>query len=229
MKTKIFAAICAVLFIAIAVQRCIAQSVLTNGNFETGDFYGWTFFTNANGNIQQPSVVNFDITDTGTLTPAARFQVGSAIASPALEGGGGIYQTFNLPTEANLTFTMNAAIYSEYYNGSGGIISALLDQQTVAEWDVGTLGFGGVTVYTNLTEIITGVSPGEHQIEIDIERFGGAGNQTPYQYISDISLTPSAAPEPNLLPITLILAFALIRLRRRKPSQTSPNTALEPL
>src|SRR5436190_13758572 len=148
MKTILLAAAVFGFVITIAGQRCNAQSILTNGNFGAGDFSGWTIFTTTNGNIQTPSIVNFDLTGTGHLMPTARFQVGSSIASPFLKGGGGIYQYFELQSVTNLTFTMDAAIYSQYYNGSGGNISVLIDQQTIAEWDVGTLGFGGITVYT---------------------------------------------------------------------------------
>ena len=70
----------------------VNATLLTNGDFETGNLNGWTTFTTTNGTIGTPSVTSFDVTGAGASL-AAGFNVGN-VQNPG-NNGGGIFQTFN--------------------------------------------------------------------------------------------------------------------------------------
>jgi len=53
----------------------VVVDLVSNGNFETGDFTDWTQFTTPNG-ILNPAVVLFDTNGDSTATNSAQFRVG---------------------------------------------------------------------------------------------------------------------------------------------------------
>lgn len=80
----------------VATTMTIGQvdAALINGDFETGDFTGWTVFSEFPGEIGTPAVVSFDTTGDAVPSLAARFQVGTS--DSGVFGGGGILQNVAL-------------------------------------------------------------------------------------------------------------------------------------
>jgi hypothetical protein len=63
--------ICASIAAGFAVAPTANAAIVTNGNFATGDFTGWTLFTTSNGSLGPsgsglPAVTSFNVTGSGT-------------------------------------------------------------------------------------------------------------------------------------------------------------------
>ncbi len=197
-RTKSAYSILVLLFAALS-----ASAQLINGNFATGDLTGWTTFNDTNGTTGPVSVVPFDITGTGTIANCAQFEVGSTIVPGygSLGYGGGISQSVNLAA-GQLTVFLNIAAYNSLSskNLDGATFELVLDGKPVV-----TNIFGNINGYqTNFSAInySTTVSAGAHLIAIDMRRAYAsnsdpqAGGVSPYQYLSNITLTGSSVPPP---------------------------------
>ena len=104
-------------------------NLITNGDFQTGNFTGWTFFTTTNGTIGTPAVVSFDVTG-GGASLAAQFNAGE-VAFTGLQEGGGIEQTFLSGAGATTISADIASNLDSLNNGDFGTFSLLLDGITV--------------------------------------------------------------------------------------------------
>ena len=123
-------------------------SLLTNGNFETGNFSGWTV-----ANVRDPgttsqtgTVGNFFIDTPGTTTPAvgvnnttfstaANASGGSfyAVSSSDSAGESALIHNFTVPNVANLQITVTFQMFVNDQSGFGGIVdSSGLDYTTGA-------------------------------------------------------------------------------------------------
>ena len=115
-------------------------AIVTNGDFGTGDFTGWTLFTTANGSLGVsgsglPAVTLFNVAGSGPQN-AATFQVGEVVFS-GIQEGGGITQTVTLPG-GSIGFAANiAALGGGADNVEGGVFSVLLDGVTEDTVDIG--------------------------------------------------------------------------------------------
>lgn len=61
-----------VLFLTLGIR---AEAQLVNGNFETGDFTGWTLYNEEHGTLGVTNIVVFDTAGTGTSSQCAQFEV----------------------------------------------------------------------------------------------------------------------------------------------------------
>jgi hypothetical protein len=90
---------CAGIAFGFALVPAANAAIVTNGDFATGDFTGWTLFTTANGSLGEseglPAVTSFNVTGAGAQN-AATFQVGEVVPGSGQQGGG-ITQTVTLP------------------------------------------------------------------------------------------------------------------------------------
>ena len=75
----------------LAVLRT-AYGQLINGDFNTGDFTGWTLFNTPNGHSVRIQVGWFDMAGTGVESRCANFNVGQILYDNVTPEGAGIYQ-----------------------------------------------------------------------------------------------------------------------------------------
>src|SRR4029077_16728949 len=168
-------------------------AIVTNGDFATGNFTGWTLFTTANGSLGPsgsglPAVTSFNVTGSGSQN-AATFDVGEVVQM-FMQGGGGITQTVPLPADS-MSFSANIAALGVLANVEGGVFSVLLDGLTEDAVDIGMIGTGAVI--RNTLSFTTTESAGPHTLEILITRPFVNTAITPEQFITNIAITGAAA------------------------------------
>ena len=228
-KLSVFgAAAVAALAMMLAATGAQATQLVSNGDFATGDFTGWTLFTTTNGTTgfyPDPQVTAFDVTGNGASS-AAEFQVGQANLS-TLQEGGGIRQTLNA-TAGLLTFSADFASYlSQDLNLSGGVFSVLLDGVVRASFDTGSISAVGsfrpphtpVPAFERGTlAFSTNVTAGSHILALQVTRpFPVGGSGAPLQYFDNVSATQvGVVPEPATWGLMILgFGFAGGGLRRR--------------
>ena len=192
-----------------------AGAVLVNGDFETGDFTGWTLYT-TNGAVGTPAVTLFDTSHSGTPSHSARFQAGDT-AGDWSQGGGGLFQNIFVPLQGSLTLALDAASYSsEGPNGEGGLVTLFFDHTAVASLDFGAIG-ANETKYGHLAATIPTVATGTYELRIQVTRAALTTWYTPYQYIDNVTIGGTAIPEPATWSLLVLGAVALLggcRMRR---------------
>ena len=216
---------CSIFVLLLAVPGT-TQAQLINGNFETGDFTGWTEFNTVGGSTPYGQeaggtsayqVVSFDTAGTGTPSDSAEFEVGEVsgvVGGGGLGQGAGIYQYVPL-NAGQLNISLDIAATSPGNNADAGTFELLLDGVVVASNPLGGIGFNQ-TIRSTLgySGVITA---GPHQIAIDMRRgYGTEGGDTPYEYLDNIVLSGTAVPEPCTISLLGFGAAAMMLLRCRK-------------
>src|SRR5262249_46085966 len=170
--------------------------IVTNGNFATGDFTGWTQFTTSNGILGPsgsglPAVTSFDVPGSGAQN-AAHFKVGQASPFSGQQGGG-ITQTVTLPG-GSVSFSADIAAMGNSLagNAEGGVFNVLLDGVTEDTVDIGHIDAGAVIRDTlSFTQTETA---GAHTLEMLITRPFIVTPAAPEQFITNIAM--AAVPGP---------------------------------
>jgi hypothetical protein len=175
---------------------CPAQ--LVNGDFATGDFTGWTIFTDPGGDTGATAVVPFDITGTGLAANSAQFQVGATnLAGTGVGLGGGISQDVTL-LAGYYQIQADIAAYNPDtgLNYDAGNFELTVDGNLVA---TNFLGFINAkqTLRSNLDATVM-LSAGTHEIAIAMRRpwLSGDPPGTPDQYLDYITLSGLLVSEP---------------------------------
>ena len=161
-------------------------NLVTNGGFETGDLTGWT----NNGNFVSTAFDGF--------TPVGSF---------ALYGGCvGVLCT----TSQTLATTAGASYVFSFLYGSDGLVP----NQFIALWD-------GAAVFSTLNDT-TNTRPGYLAETFNVVASGASTtisfqirNDPAYQSLDNVSVTPSAVPEPASLALVGV-ALAGLGLASRK-------------
>jgi len=185
-------------------------AIVTNGDFATGNFAGWTLFNTSNGSLDPsgsglPAVTSFNVTGAGAQN-AATFQVGEVVFDSTQQGGG-ITQTVTLPGGL-INFSAGIAALGgiNFANAEGGVFSALLDGVTEDTLAIGQIGPNAVI--RDMLSFTTTESAGTHALEILITRPFINSTGTPEQFITNIGISSAAAvPEPASL---VLLAASLL-------------------
>lgn len=188
----------------------LAQAMLINGDFETGDLSGWTTFTTANGTLGNGGAVTLFDTTGGGASLAATFNVGQVSFVDGVPAGGGIFQSVALAA-GNYTLSADiAAFNAPSTNASGGIFDLLFDNVVVDTLDFGIINGTERGLLASLVNVTAGV----HEVRLRMQRPFLRDTNTPYQYLDNIVLRGDTPTVPA--PATLALvALGLLCLRRR--------------
>ena len=169
---------CASIAASSALAPAANAAIVTNGDFATGNFTGWTLFTTVNGSFGVsglPAVTSFNVTVSGAQN-AATFQVGE-VTPDGTQQGGGITQMVTLPG-GSIDFSANiAALGGTTTNEEGGVFSVLLDGITEDTVGIGTIAAD--EVIRNTLSFTTTERAGPHTLEILITRPGTNPSRTP--------------------------------------------------
>ena len=196
-------------------------NLLTNGDFETGNFDGWTLFTTDNGGIgsglamEPPDVISFPTVD-GVDSLAGRFQAVRLETAGTSPAGGGIQQLLDTPA-GTLLFGMDVAQLAEdtVNDPAGAIFNVFFDDMMITSIDQGTIVGGSVERFSTGPLAILDVEAGQHTLKIEIlTTLDTTAANRPFQYIDNVTLVPE--PSTALL-FGLGLAGIALRWRRTTP------------
>lgn len=210
---------CAGIAASFALTPVAQAAIVTNGNFATGDFTGWSLFTTPNGSLGPaplPAVTSFNVTGAGAQN-AANVQVGEN-SFDGTEQGGGLRQTVTLPG-GSISFSANVAALGDTTidstNEDGGVFQVLIDGITEDTLSIGAIDANAVIRGT--LAFTAAESAGPHTLEILITRAfanGPLGN-TPQQFVTNIAIA-AAIPEPASLALLAAGLLGLAAVRRRR-------------
>ncbi len=226
--------VAALLVIALAANSsgsAFGASPVLNGNFETGDFSGWSMFVTPNGTLspvpQLPDVTSFDVTGGGFSSLAATFQVGEAVyfsGDPHTFQGGGIFQNFE-SVEGLYSISLNIASYYSGITGianrSPGVFTLFLDGATLDSRDLYQVNGGrDIQAHQTIRSSLSATVPlqsGTHEIRVLITRdatAGGLFGETPLGYLDNVQV--STVPEPTATALLSVGLLCLCLIRPKK-------------
>jgi hypothetical protein len=201
-----------------------AAADFVNGNFETGDFSGWTISTTPNGVTLTQTVVLWDIDFAGPQPTsfAGQFAVGQIISQPGVPEGIELTQSLNLISGETYTIGFDWSAHrgstASTNNAQGGIFDIIVNGSSIANAAAGLIGpstprWGSLS--TNFTATFTGA----HTIGARITRPfrvppNGMVPADLFQSIDNFVLT-AAIPEPGTVCVLGWLAVASLLARRR--------------
>jgi hypothetical protein len=203
---------------SMAALLCVAATaqadVITNGDFETGDFTGWTVRDTPNGHSILTDVIMYDIDGGGPLPEslAARFSVGERNYDGTQQGIE-LVQDVSLVGGIEYTFDADVAAWRHISgsNAEGGVFSLILDGSVLDTWQCGGIGqpYYPTDKYGHVTGTYTPGSSGTYEIGMRITRPYTVPSDGPYQMVDNFT----GIPEPATL--ALLALGGLTALRRR--------------
>ena len=172
----------------------VSAEVLTTTNFESGGLSGWTTFSTSNGTLGGegfPSVAVCDYAGMVSPSRCLQVQVGQLHFGSVhdVQQGGGIARTtmtgagiLQLSARVGVTFDSP----NKKRNLSGGLFEWVVDEQVVADLDVGPIE-EGAAVQHQLTGNVP-VTAGRHTIRLRMTRpfQSGTGQSAPVQFVDDV-------------------------------------------
>jgi hypothetical protein len=172
----------------------VSAEVLMTTDFESGDLSGWTAFPTSNGTLGGEGFPSVAVCDHGGMVSSSRclqVQVGQLHYAPAhhVQQGGWIERT--TMTAAGI-LQLSARVGATYHspknkrNLNGGLFEWVVDEQVVADLDVGPIE-DGATVQHQFTGNVL-VTAGRHTIQLRVTRpfQSGTGQAAPVQFVDDV-------------------------------------------
>lgn len=195
-----------------------ANAQFVNGNFETGDFTGWTLGLTSGGAQTFQSVVDFDIDGPGPLgvTKVGQFSVGRATGVST--GEHGVTLTQDLLLSAGVTYTFEfdwaATRTTTATNAQGGIFALMVNGVEVNRSAAGSTS-STAPKYGHHTGSYTATSTGLHTVGVWILRpFTIPSPTTLFQSVDNFTMSPPI-PEPASLAALGIGALAFLKRKRK--------------
>lgn len=195
-----------------------ASAQFVNGNFETGDFTGWTLGLTSGGAQLFQSVVDHDIDGPGPLgvTKVGQFSVGRATG--VTTGEHGVTLTQDLLLTAGVTYTFefdwSATRTVTASNAQGGIFALMVNGVEVNRSAAGSTS-STAPKYGHHTGSYTATSTGMHTVGVWILRpFTIPSPVTLYQSVDNFTMSPPV-PEPASLAALGLGALAFLRRKRK--------------
>jgi len=180
----------------------VSAEVLMTTDFESGTFSGWTVFSTSNGTLGGkgfPTVALCDHVNPVSPSHCLQVQVGQLHYAPTheLQQGGGIgLTTMTISGLIQLSARVGVTYHSPDYkrNLNGGLFEWVVDDQVIADLDVGPMEDGG-TVQHQFTGKVP-VPAGRHTIQLRVTRpfQSGAGKPAPIQFVDDVMV--ELLPQP---------------------------------
>ncbi len=204
--------------VAVAGLASLASANFVNPNFDTGDFQGWTRTLTVNGQSNTQVVEMVDIDGPGPLglSNAAKFSVGRALSTPAVNGGIELTQVMSLNGGQQYTFSFDWAALRTVTtsNSQGGLFELIVDGTVIASGAAGSISgltpkFGAVS--GNFTPGASGFFTVGARITrpFTVPNVGGVENL--FQYVDNFR---PEVPAPSAL--ALMGLGALVTGRRRR-------------
>jgi len=201
----------------------IAAPIVTNGDFATGDFTGWSLGTvGANGTLGAAPYPRVTAANPLGAPFAAEFNVGRTTPSGSGEQGGSLTQIVFLPG-GQIDFTAQIASVNpaNAVQSYAGLFQVFIDGTLQAQIDLGAIA--ALATETAVLSFSNVFSAGNHSLQITITRQALSLNApssdleldaSPRQYLTNVAL---AVPEPGTIVLLLggLAALVLMTARRR--------------
>ena len=204
--------------LAVLALSGAASAQFVNGNFETGDFTGWTLGLTSGGAQTFQSVVDFDVDGPGPLgtTKVGQFSAGRAAGITTGEHGVTMTQILNLTGGVEYTFEFDWAAHRPVgvgANTQGGIFALMVGGVEVNRSAAGSTS-GATPVFGHHMGTFTPGSTGNYEVGVWIIRpFTVPANNTLFQSVDNFTAT--SVPEPATMAILGLGAAAALRRRKK--------------
>lgn len=206
------------IFTLLALGTTSAFAQFTNGNFETGDFTGWTIAPTSLGTTAIQQVVSFDIDGPGALTSSlsGQFSVGRQTGVTTGSHGITITQMLNLTANTAYTFDFDwaATRTTASSNAEGGVFSLIVNGVAIATQSAGATSSSNPH-FGHITAGFTPTASGAFSVGAMITRpFTVPSPTTLLQNVDNFTMSP-AVPEPATMAALGLGVAALLRRRRK--------------
>ncbi len=201
-----------VALLAVFAAQASATNLIQNGDFQSGDFTGWTIGTTSNGTWGTgfPVVTGWPL---GGMN-SAEGQVGE-VNFDGTQQGGTLSQTF-LSAGGAGTVSLDWLASAPFAgNADGGEFTILLNGTQVAQIDSGSINQG--QMLNGVLSANVNLNNGTNTLQIDVTRkYISVANLTPLQYVTGVDVEGQGVPEPGSLVLMGSGVLGLAGLLRRK-------------
>jgi hypothetical protein len=187
-----------------------------NGDFETGDFSGWTVGLTSGGANAHQVVTTFDIDGPGPLTDSLAAQFSAGRATGVTTGEHGVTLTQPLTLQAGVTYTFDfdwaaTRLPGAVANSQGGIFALMVDTTEITRQAAGSTS-GSTPKFGHVTGNFTPAVSGDYSVGVWIIR--------PFTIPSPTSLFQTVdnfvvVPEPSSMTLVAVGAMVVARRWRR--------------
>jgi hypothetical protein len=194
-------------------------NLLTNGDFETGNFNGWTWTpTTFAEPTMTPSVVSFDTSGTGASL-AFRVNPGTDVSHYGIgqDEGGALSQSVPMVGGTTYHIQVGASAIMKVGispNVNGGRIRLMIDGNLLWDWSVDFIDQGS-TLRNSFHGDYTPIVGGNKTVSLLFTRTFQNFSPSMYHFVDNLSVSP--VPEPSSIALVTIAVLCVMAVWRRKP------------